>query len=260
MGNERVGFFLSFLGAVFLLLCAPPVHAGGKAVRIVIDVGHSPQTKGAISARNRPEFEFNRVMVAAIARELKRDARLRVFVVQAGDEELSLRQRAEKVNGLKPDLLISVHHDSVQPEYLSDWTYKTTPAQYCDLYRGYSVFVSELNPRPQRSMALAMALGKAARGAGFLPSMHHAEMIRGESRKPVDIDSGVYRYDGLVMLKDVQCAAALVECGVIKNRSEELLLRTRAYRMKFARAVRAGVRQYLGNGGPGVGRAGKSAG
>ncbi|MCE5334347.1 MAG: N-acetylmuramoyl-L-alanine amidase [Desulfobacteraceae bacterium] len=231
---------LACIGAALLLAWASPAQAGGKILRVAIDVGHCAETKGALSARNRPEFAFNRAMASAIGRELKRDRRLQVFVVEAA-AGLPLKKRIENINGLKPDLLISVHHDSVQPGYLKEWTCRKAPAQYCDLYRGYSVFISGKNGRPEASRALAMSLGAALRKGGFLPSVHHAEMIRGEGRRPIDINLGVYLYDGLVVLKDSRSAAVLLECGIVKNRSEELILRNPAYRKKFARAVRAGV-------------------
>ena len=40
------------------------------------------------------------------------------------------------INAAAPDLLISIHHDSVQPIYLSEWTWKGAPALFCAIIPG----------------------------------------------------------------------------------------------------------------------------
>jgi hypothetical protein len=50
---------------------------------------------------------------------------------------------------------------------------------------------------------------------------HHAEPIKGENRELVNPELGIYRFDDLIVLKSAAMPAALLECGVIVNRSEE---------------------------------------
>ena len=83
------------------------------------------------------------------------------------------------------------------------------------------------------------------RKAGFLPSVHHAELIKGEARKPIDLQKGVYRFDNAAVLRETKSASVILECGIIRNRCEELFLRSRAYRQRMARAVRAAVKGSL---------------
>ena len=152
------------------------------------------------------------------------------------------------INSAGPDLLISIHHDSVQPVYLSEWTWKNEPAFFCDRYRGYSIFISDKNVKHNQSRSFAAVLGYKMRQAGFMPSAHHSEPVRGEGREPVDQKAGIYRFDELAVLGKTKCPAVLLECGIIRNRSEETLLRSRAYRQRMARAVASAVSAFLDKG------------
>ena len=89
---------------------------------VAIDIGHSPDSGGAFSARNRPEYAYNLKMASALARELKKEPRVRVIVINQAGDDLSFQQRTDLINRAEPDFLISIHHDSVQPAHLSEWT------------------------------------------------------------------------------------------------------------------------------------------
>lgn len=221
----------------------------GRSLRVAIDIGHSRETPGALSARDRPEYDFNRKMALALLRELNRATRIQAFIINPNGDDITLHERADLVNGANPDLLISIHHDSVRPDYLADWTYKGAAAQFCDKFLGYALFVSELNAQKKASRVFALDLGEEMRKAGFIPSMNHLETAKLEGRQAVNIEQGVYRYDGLVVLKESKSPALLIECGIIKNRTEEEFLRNPSYRRRMARAVRSAVEQFAALGG-----------
>ena len=138
-------------------------------------------------------------------------------------------------------LLLSVHHDSVQPHFLQAWESGGVPQLFSDRYAGYSLFISRKNPAQGQSLACAAAIGAALRGAGFVHSPHHAERIAGEMKPYADRRNGVHFYDNLVVLKTASQPALLIEAGVIVNRDEELRLADPRLRTAFAQAVVAGV-------------------
>ncbi len=208
-----------------------------KRFKVAIDIGHTPGEKGTLSARNRAEYDFNRKMALEVFRKLKKDPRFEVFIINPRGEEISLESRIKMINAAVPDLLISIHHDSVQPIYLSEWTWKGAPALFCDKYRGFSIFTSDKNIKRGQSRSFAITLGNEMRKSGFIPSVHHSEPISGEGKKLIDERAGVYRFDELAVLKNAKCPAVLLECGIIRNRSEETLLRNRAYRQRIAGAI-----------------------
>jgi N-acetylmuramoyl-L-alanine amidase len=225
--------------ALVLLLSAQPALAGPS---IALDIGHSSASPGAVSARGRGEFYFNRDLAVHLAAALA-DKRFEVRVINLDGAETGLETRTAKARGA--DLFLSVHHDSAQPQYLSAWTFKDERHHYTDRFAGFSLFVSRRNPDPARSLACASAVGSALRQNGFAVSLHHAEPIEGENRPLADAVNGVYYYDDLVVLRSATQPAILLEAGVIVNRDEEALLSRIDVQQSMSRAVTQGLAQCL---------------
>jgi N-acetylmuramoyl-L-alanine amidase len=248
MSNRHI---IQRIAAAMVLAGALAVFQPGRAAEkfcLAVDIGHSPEEKGTLSARNRAEYDFNRKMALEVLRKLRKDPRVVVFIINPEGENISLKKRIEMINSARPDLLISIHHDSVQPVYLSEWTWKGQPAQFCDKYRGYSIFISYKNAKRNQSISFAAALGNEMRRSGFVPSALHSEPIGGEGKEPIDQRAEIYRFDQLAVLREARCPAVLLECGIIRNRSEETLLRGRAYRRRMARAIASAVSAFLDKG------------
>ena len=137
------------------------------------------------------------------------------------------------------DLLLSIHHDSVQEKFLAPWMAQGVERRFSDRYAGFSLFVSRKNPQLARSLACASSIGAELRRAGFKPSLYHAEPIRGESKPFADRVNGVHYYDNLVLLRHARGPALLFEAGVIVNRDEELELSSEPRRKRMADAFSA---------------------
>jgi N-acetylmuramoyl-L-alanine amidase len=205
---------------------------------IALDIGHLPSAAGAMAADGRMEYEFNRRMVELIAADLEQDDRIRVVVVNRAGKPISLSGRATAAKAAGANLLLSIHHDSVNDRYLEAERQPNGRVLYhCDRFRGYSVFYSGKNREPSRSLDFAQALGLAMRGQGLTPTLHHAEPIKGENRELVNPDLGIYRFDDLIVLKSAAMPAALLECGVIANRAEEVELLTEERQQKVVVAI-----------------------
>lgn len=227
------------LGAILGIGLAPACE---HSAMIAVDVGHSPAHPGAVSARGRPEFEFNRDLAHVIGAALERRG-FAVRLINAEGDIKSLRARPEAAAGAT--LLLSVHHDSVQPRYMDSWEVWGIRRQYSDRFSGFSLFVSRVNPGAAKSLTCASAIGQALRGAGRAPSLYHAEPIPGENRPFADAENGVHYFDDLVVLKLAIQPAVLLEAGVIANRQEELLLAQPQHREAIAAAVADGLARCL---------------
>ena len=140
-------------------------------------------------------------------------------------------------------MLISLHHDSVQPRYLEEWRFAGRELSYSDRFSGFSIFVSRANPHFAESLAFASGLGRQLVAAGLSFSRHHAENIPGENRKTLDADHGVFEFRNLRILKEVEVPAILFEAGLIVNRAEELELASPARRQLASRAILAAVNE-----------------
>jgi N-acetylmuramoyl-L-alanine amidase len=234
----RILCLVAWCYAVPAAACAPADFV------VAIDVGHSLQSPGAISARGVPEFQFNRKLAEALADALAVAGFDNRFVINADGQIRSLRQRVIEADRRQADLFLSIHHDSVQPHYLSTWIVDGVARKYSDRYRGFSLFVSAKNGRFADSRRFATLIGQALTARGLTPTLHHAEPIRGENRPLLDASLGLYQFDDLVVLAQATMPAVLLEAGVIVHREEERLLAQPAYRQRIAAAVVSAVRAY----------------
>ena len=122
--------------------------------RIVLDVGHTAELEGAISARNVSEFVFNLRLAKRIEEKLKAEgfAETRLLLTE-GKARRSLVKRVAAANDLPADLLLSIHHDSVPNKFLEDWEFEGKKSRFSDRFSGYSVFVSRSNPDFKTSLS-----------------------------------------------------------------------------------------------------------
>src|SRR5262249_60359091 len=120
---------------------------------------------------------------------------------------------------LKADLFLSVHHDSVPDRMVETWEVDGKKRHYNDRFPGHSIFVSNGNADRAGSLAFAKMLGLALKQRGLQYTPHYTEKFMGSrQRELLDAQTGVYRYDQLIVLKDTHMAAALMEAGSIINR------------------------------------------
>jgi len=216
----------------------------GKDLMIAIDIGHSPKSPGAVSARGVVEYDFNKNIAHMLHQRLLKQGFAKTFIVTAANPEMPLHARASFASAKQADLLISIHHDSVQPHYLSSWVYEGEQRHYSDRFQGYSLFVSEKNLEYARSLKFATLLGDELRSLELKPTLHHAEPLTGENRPLIDEDKGIYRFDNLLILKNSRIPAILMECGVIVNRQEEKLLSSKIYQQNLITAIERAVLRF----------------
>jgi N-acetylmuramoyl-L-alanine amidase len=251
-GNRQAilvfGFFVTFGLAQFSgadALASEPCGSKPRAsFKIALDVGHGPDRPGAISARGVTEYHFNDRLVAKISEALVREGFSSTSIIKEKGSRAALFERPRRAKEMNADLLLSVHHDSVQDSYLQKWTYRGRKQMYSDKFSGFSVFVSKKNPRFDDSLRFAIAVADALKTTGMKFTLHHAENIPGERRELLEPDRGVYRYDQLVVLRDAEMPAVLLEAGVIVNRDEELTLSSDSYRQSIAEAVTNAVAEF----------------
>ena len=129
-------------------------------------------------------------------------------MIGADGGENGLNGRPAKARGAS--LFLSVHHDSVQPQFFEPWVHDGAERLYSDRYAGFSLFVSRRNASAQASLHCASRLGEELRRAGFRPSLYHAEPIPGEMKPFADRANGVHYYDNLAVLKGAPSAAVLL--------------------------------------------------
>ncbi|WP_153132326.1 N-acetylmuramoyl-L-alanine amidase family protein [Dechloromonas hortensis] len=217
---------------IFALLLWSTAALAAPAL-VAVDVGHGVKDSGALSARGRPEFEFNQVFAGVLAEAL-RSRQLNVAEINFAGDIGSLAARPAQARG--SDFFISIHHDSISEAWLQFWDWDGREASYTEVKRGYGIFVSAQNPDLSTSLRCASTIGAMLRRAGFVPSTWH-----GRRHLAADAENGVWYYDNLVVLYRTTLPAVLFEAGVIKHREEELELRDPERQARMADAVATGI-------------------
>jgi len=216
------------------------------AFHAFLDVGHTPQSAGAISARGVTEFDFNLRLGQRIERTLhQRGFEKTTLLVSRGEAKPSLVTRVAKANLAKADLFISIHHDSVPQAFIETWEYLGAEGRFSDRFKGHSIFVSAEHPRYAKSLAFGRALGLALKDRGLAYTPHYTEKFMGPRRRLlVDKEAGVYRFDRLAVLTLTTMPAVLFEAGSIINRDEELSMQSPERQTSIAEAVANAVERF----------------
>lgn len=208
----------TLLVSTFLLCLSTTVC---KATTITIDPGHSYSKPGAMSCSGIGEVYFNDALASYVAAALQKAGHT-VRLTRMGKGSPSLLQRA--ADSKTSSLLLSLHHDSVQPQFLDRYVGQDGKERLCTRHaRGYSIFISRKNAKIKESETIAIRIARSLQRAGFSPSHHHSENIPGEGREMMDSSLGIYYFDDLVVLKKAGVPAILVEAGVIVNNEDELI-------------------------------------
>jgi N-acetylmuramoyl-L-alanine amidase len=248
---------------VLLFLCSAPHHPARSqepappaaadtaacqrsAFRVVVDVGHTVEKPGADSARGVTEYAFNLQLANEVLQGLV-DAGFdeAVRLITSTPPWRGLVERAEHANSAHADLFISIHHDSVPDNLLDTWEYEGQQRQFSDRFKGYAVFVSNENGDHKGSLAFGHFLGQELQARGLHYTPHYTLPLMGKRRHElIDADSGVYRYDQLVVLRKTRMPAVLLEAGSIINRDEELELASPERRTLTSAAIVAAVENF----------------
>jgi N-acetylmuramoyl-L-alanine amidase len=214
--------------------------------RVVLDVGHTADVPGAISARGIPEYVFN-MRLAADIKDALVEAGFDKTVLLVTDQAppLGLLKRAWSANKLDADLFVSIHHDSLPDYLLQTWEYAGHQEHYNDDFPGYAIFISNENAEHAGSLAFGHVLGKALQAQGLAYTPHYTlPVMRHRRRQLLDADAGVYRYDALVVLQRTRMPAVLLEAGSIINRTEELEMATPERRKLISTAMVSAVTEF----------------
>jgi N-acetylmuramoyl-L-alanine amidase len=220
--------------------------------RIILDVGHTAESYGAMSARNVSEFDYNLKLGKRIDEKLKSEGFAEtILLVTEGKARPSLMKRVAAANRKGADLFLSIHHDSVPTLYVEKWEFEGKQRSFNDLFGGYSVFVSQRNPRYQASLKFAKLLGNQMADRELQFARQYDQWFMGKYRRELlDIEAGVYRYDELIVLRMTEMPAVLLESGSIINRDEELVMASDQHKDKVSAAVASAAAEYCETRGP----------
>jgi N-acetylmuramoyl-L-alanine amidase len=224
----------------------PAAACHPESFRVVVDVGHTAEVPGAMSARGATEYSFN-LALAQDAKQALVDAGFAKTTLLITDKAppTGLITRAMVANNLQADLFLAIHHDSVPDNLLKTWQYEGQDQHFNDDYPGYALFISNENGDRAGSLLFGNFLGKELQTRGLHYTPHYTLALMGHRRRELlDPVAGVYRYDQLIVLRMTHMPALLLEAGSIVNRQEELELGTPDRRARTSAAIVAAVQEF----------------
>jgi N-acetylmuramoyl-L-alanine amidase len=214
---------------------AAPESSKSGRLTILLDPGHDYKSIGTRSSSGVGEYEFNNRFTHELQDALKQ-AGYTVSATHADNEVSSLKDRTLFSNY---DLFISIHHDSIDPEYCIT----NNPEKGCTTYSGYgySLWVSPENPYYDSSLKLAQFIGEKLTSSKFIHSVHHVMVTK---REVIDRKTGIFSFPDCYVLRHNKKPAILIEVAVITNPIDEQNANDPSFRKKFIENIVNGISDY----------------
>jgi N-acetylmuramoyl-L-alanine amidase len=220
------------VGKTILPLVAPSRALKPEGYRIVVlDPGHGGADRGASNLRAGLDEKRINLELARDVRAILQKYRVIVYLTRAGDQDVELDQRCLLANRWRADLLVSIHLNSAVNSDSSG---------------------IETHILPPAGSPITASTHAGGRDAVSFPGNRHdaANVILGYCLQRSLLkhtraeDRGVRR-SRFYMVRNVNCPAALVECGFLSNRAEKDKLSTSSFRDALVRGIAEGIVAYL---------------
>ncbi|PLW68390.1 N-acetylmuramoyl-L-alanine amidase [Pseudohalioglobus lutimaris] len=223
-----------------------------RDIIIAIDAGHGGEDPGALGPGKRREKD----VVMAISREIyalfKAEAGFAPTLIRTGDYYISLKGRRDLARKHQADLFVSIHADAFKRREangasvyaLSTSGATSTAARYLAQRENAADLVGGVRLSDKDDM-LAGVLADLSMTSTLDASLQvGAEVLRN-----VDNVTRLHKRNveqaGFAVLKSPDIPSILVETGFISNPGEAKKLGTSSYQKKMARAIHAGIKNYL---------------
>lgn len=213
-------------------LLRPNLHLRGQGARVVVlDPGHGGNDRGARGARGVEEKKVV-LDIAERTRALLANAGIKVYLTRSGDRALGLAERPFRANQWNADVFVSIHLNAST----------TAGASGIETYVLAAPGYPSTNAKVGSRTARISYKGNTRNGANMILGY----MLQKNLLLKTKAEDRGLRRSRFAVLKNINCAAALIECGFLSNAREEWLFRTDDYLDKIAQAVAQGIIEYLG--------------
>lgn len=170
-----------------------------KVINVVIDSGHGGHDFGATIDELNEKNLINEITEKI--KKLHSDSEVVFYYTRIGDQYMDLKDRANFINNIKPDLAISLHVNQN----------KNTDAN------GFEVFVTDKNDQYEKSKALAEKLTTKFSKTPL--------RIRGVKNGP------------FMVLRNSECPSMVVELGFISNENDRKYITSEQGQTEIAQTI-----------------------
>lgn len=185
---------LKFIGLAFLTITLAFTNVDKRT--IVIDVSHGGQDSGvSIEGANEKEITLN---IANKIKQLNKNSNIEIVLTRDSDKFMTLIERTEFINKLKPEFVISIHANSSKKETVN----------------GIEIYISDNNKEKEKSKELASKIKTAFNNQ------------KSEIKKA-----------NFYLLENVAYPIAILEVGFLTNENDRLQLTSEEGQMKIANTI-----------------------
>ncbi len=180
---------------------------------IVLDPGHGGKDPGAISPNGTKEKDVN-LIIGLKTRDKLESLKYDVIMTRTDDRFVELSERARIANQNNADIFLSIHHNSTLNNGV-----RGLEILYCPRGQGTA--------KVEDQYPLAESISK-----GII------ETTKGNDR-------GIIQRSGLVVIRDTNMSAVLIEVGYLSNASDEANIVSDAYQNKVVEGIILGIQNYF---------------
>ncbi len=220
-----------------------PADTGPRLLRsVVIDPGHGGTETGAIGSTGLQEKDVVLDVASRLARMLRDQAGLDVYLTRESDQLLPLASRTALANHQRADLFISLHANaSTSRGARGSETYFLSVDATDDEARNLAALENRVSAEAERQAVadagLEMILWDMAQTEYLVESSRLAERIQEELNNLLNTPNRGIKQAPFRVLEGATMPAVLVEMAFITNPEEELLLLTESFRQRIATAL-----------------------
>ncbi len=180
---------------------------------IVLDPGHGGSDPGAVSPKGTKEKDVN-LKIGLKARDALESLKYDVIMTRSDDTFVNLYERANIANRNDADIFLSIHHNSTLNNGV-----KGLEILYCPRDLG----TNKLDDQYPLAEAISKGILKTTNGS----------------------DRGIIQRPNLVVIRETNMPAVLVEVGYLSNESDEANIISDAYQNKVVEGMVLGILNYF---------------
>ncbi|KAA1188970.1 AMIN domain-containing protein [Pseudohalioglobus sediminis] len=223
-----------------------------RDIVIAIDAGHGGEDPGALGPGKSREKD----VVMAIARDVyalfKADTGFSPTLIRTGDYYISLKGRRDLARKRQADLFVSIHADAFKRREangasvyaLSTSGATSTAARYLAQRENAADLVGGVR-LSDKDDVLAGVLADLSMTSTLDASLQVGAEVLRNMNNVTRLHKRNVEQAGFAVLKSPDIPSILVETGFISNPTEARKLSTRSHQQRVARAIHAGIKNYL---------------
>lgn len=223
-----------------------------RLAMIAIDPGHGGEDPGARGRRGTQEKDVTLLIARRLKAHIDAEPGMRALLTRDGDYYLPLQVRVDKARRIKADLLVSIHADAfIRPHAhgssvfaLSERRATSEAARWLAKKENEADLIGGVN-LDGKDRYLAQTLLDLSQTATIDHSLRLGNAVLAELGTVNALHKPRVEQASFAVLKAPDIPSILVETAFISNPSEEKRLNDRAYQDRLARAIVAGIKQYL---------------